>query len=875
MRSRRPLVLVLAFVLAGTAARAAEPIVIRGGTILPISRPPIERGVVVIGADGKIAGAGPAGTVPVPPGAREIDASGKFVMPGVIDTHSHMGVYPWAIARGNADGNEAVAPITPDVRAEDAVYLDDPAFEKARAGGVTTVLVIPGSSNLIGGEGIVLKLRPASTLEGMRFRGAPRQLKMAMGENPKRTYGSRNERPDTRMGNLAVLREAFRAAREYQARWDDYKASFKAGGVPALPRPDFDPKMETLGAVLAGEVRLQVHCYTKSDILALLRLADEFELKIASIHHALEAYKLASELARRGIGVSTWADWWGFKLEAWDGIPENAGICARAGCPVAIHSDSSDGVQRLWHEAAKCVGRGMTEAEALRAITLGPAEILGVAERVGSLEKGKDADIAIFSKHPFAVGTRVDMTIIDGEVVHDRVRADAEERARLERLRAPRPPPEVVAIRGARILPVGRLPIEDGTLVLRDGRIAKVGPAAAVAVPEGARVIEARGLTAIPGMIEGMSRVGLVEVDQDEARHEDDDARISTPHLRVTDGLNPESETVRVARMAGVTTAVIAPAEGALVSGLAAIVDLDGRTVSDMIVRDPFALCVNLGDEPIGRGRGKGEFGSRMGAIAALRDLLVEGKEYARRWERHRQELAVWERKRAEAAAVTVTAAGTSASTSASGEGREASELPPAPPERKLKLEALLPALEGKIPVVFRAHRETDMRAALAIADEFGLKPILNHATEAYRIAPLLAERKVPVVLGPVTTQPSHFETWNATFWNAALLAEAGVPFAIQTGSAHNLRKLPFEAGLATAYGLPEQAALRALTLGAAEALGIAGERGSLEEGKIANVVLLTGSPLEPRSAVKHVFIRGREVPLISRQTELRDRYGK
>jgi imidazolonepropionase-like amidohydrolase len=873
----RALAALIALVLAPAAQAAPEPpLAIRGGTVLPVSAPPIERGIVLVGSDGKIAAVG-GPDLPIPPGARVIEAAGKFVMPGIIDTHSHMGVYPWAIARGNADGNEATDPVTSDVRAEDAIYLDDPAFARARAGGVTTALVIPGSANLVGGEGRVLKLRPANTLAGMVFEGAPRQLKMAMGENPKRVYGSRGRRPETRMGSFAVLRESFRQAIEYHERRAEWERARVANrGVPPYPRPAYDPRLETLWDVVEGKVRLQVHCYTKTDILGLLRLADEFHLKIAAIHHALEAYKVAPELAARGIGVCTWADWWGFKMEAWDAIPENAALCAKAGCRVAIHSDSSDGVQRLWHDAAKCVATGMSEADALRAVTLSPASILGIDGRTGSLEAGKDADIAIFSRHPFDALARVEMTLIDGKVVYEAAKADAELEARLAKDRAA-PPAPIVAIRGARVVRVSAPPIDDGTIVLADGRIAAVGPSATTPVPAGAEVIEGKGLVAAPGLIDALSRVGLVEVEADESEHEDDEgSRLIVPHLRVTDGLNPESETVRVARIAGVTTAAIAPAEGDLVAGRAAVIDLAGRTVGDMVVRDPFAVCVNLGNEPIGRGRGRNEFGTRMGLMAALRETLVEAQEYRRRLARYEEERAAWERRAARIRARATAQGATLTATPAGAAPKQDDDepgLPPSPPDRKLKYEALIPVIEGREAVIVRAHRETDIRAALALADEFGLKIILNHATEAYRLADLLAKRGVPVILGPVTTQPDGFESWNAIYENAALLARAGVKFAIQTGSAHNARKIRFEAEIAATYGLPPDAALRAITLGAAEVLGIEKDYGSLDAGKVANLVLFDGDPLAPRSRVVKVFIRGREVPMESHQTELRDRF--
>ncbi|GIW70654.1 MAG: hypothetical protein KatS3mg102_0196 [Planctomycetota bacterium] len=642
--------LALAALLWPAAVRAAEAappfpasptsqadLALVGGTVLTVTRGTIERGTVLV-RGGRIAAVGRE--LPVPPGARTIDCTGRYLMPGIIDTHSHMGVYPWTIARGNADGNEATQPLTPHVRAADSIYLEDPAFERARAGGVTAVLVIPGSANLIGGEGVVLKLRPGGTLAAMRLEGAPRQLKMAMGENPKRVYGSRGEMPSTRMGNLAYLREAFARARTYRARWREFEQARAAAAARNEPlgllRPDYDAELELLAQVLEGELRLQVHCYTRSDILALLRLADEVGLEIAALHHAVEAYKVAPELARRGIGVCTWADWWGFKQEAWDAIPENAAICARAGVTVAIHSDSSAQVQKLYLEAAKTIAHGMSPEAALAAITIGPARILGIDDRVGSIEPGKDADLAVFSGHPFTAAARVELTLIDGEVVYDRAAAEAKGPP----LPPPLPEPAHVVIRGARVLPVAGAPIDNGVIEIAGGRIVAVGGPATPVSPQ-ARAIEARGRTVFPGLIDAFSHVGLVEVGSDPALRETDAiGGLMLPHLRVTDGLLPDSETVRVARAAGVTTCLLAPEEHNAIAGMAAVVDLLGGTVEDMVVLDPAALCLNLGTSPVAFGRERRELGTRMELVARLRAYLVEAEEYGARWERHARERA-------------------------------------------------------------------------------------------------------------------------------------------------------------------------------------------------------------------------------------------
>ncbi len=395
-------------------AEPFQPVAIVGATILPGTGETIRNGTLLIRA-GKVAALGVG--IGIPSNARIVYAVGRFVTPGFIDTHSHMGLWAWPSSNAHSDGNEMSHPITPHLKAEDAIHLEDPAFVRARAGGVTTVQIIPGSANLQGGQAAVLKLRPVNTLEAMKFKGAPRGIKMAFGENPKRVHSSRNRPPQTRMANSAVMRRAFLDAREYERKWVDYQRNAQQG--TPTPRPEKDPKMETLVDVLKGQVRVHVHCYRKDDLLAMLRIADDFGFKIASFQHGLEAYKVRHDLARRKVAVATWPDWWGFKMEAWDAIPENAALLAEAGVIVSLHSDSSDSIQRMYHEAAKAVRYGMDPHDALKAITIWPAMILGVDDRVGTLEVGKDADLVILKRHPFDVYTTVETTFIDGRIVSD------------------------------------------------------------------------------------------------------------------------------------------------------------------------------------------------------------------------------------------------------------------------------------------------------------------------------------------------------------------------------------------------------------------------------------------------------------------------
>jgi imidazolonepropionase-like amidohydrolase len=389
-------------------------LLVRGGTIITITGETIEDGSILI-RDGIIRRVDRE--VPEPADVRIYDATGKYIMPGIVDTHSHMGVYSWPEVEAHSDGNEATDPITPQVRVIDAINVQDPAFERARAGGVTTVQILTGSANLIAGQSAVLKMRPSFQIDDLLFEGAPPGMKMAFGENPKRVYGNRNQMPSTRMGNAYMMRKAFVDARNYMNKWEHYEAKKLKEDVSV---PEKDLQMEALADILRGKYRLHIHCYRAEGIINLIRIAEEFGLRIASFQHCLEGYKVAEEIAENDIGVATFSDWWGFKMEAWDAIPHNAYLMSRKGVRVAVHSDSGDLIQRLYHEAAKTVRYGQSEEEAFRSITLNPAWMLGLDDRIGSIEEGKEGDLAIFSGHPFSIYSRVDATVIDGVVVYER-----------------------------------------------------------------------------------------------------------------------------------------------------------------------------------------------------------------------------------------------------------------------------------------------------------------------------------------------------------------------------------------------------------------------------------------------------------------------
>lgn len=406
------LLVVLSAGLPGKAQQSPserDEVVIRNAYVMTVTHGNLKSGSVYI-KDGRIAAVGEA--IDAPASARVVDAGGKYLTPGIIDSHSH-------IALGD-DVNEATSPVTPQMMMIDAFDYQDKAIYRALAGGVTTSLLLHGSANMIGGQAVVIKHKYGASRDAMLFPGAPRSIKFASGENPKRVYGTRNELPSTRMGNFAVQRDAFVQAGDYMRAWDDYDAKVKRGDKDASP-PKRDLKLEALADVLRGRFLVQIHCYRADEFLTEIAIAKEFGYKIRAFHHALEAYKVAEKLAAENIGIATFADWWGYKQEAWDAIPWNAVMAMRKGVRVAIKSDSADFARRLNQEAAKTMRYGgATEGEALRMITLNAAWIIGVDDRVGSIEVGKDADLVLWDGYPLSSAAVPNKVLIDGDVYFDR-----------------------------------------------------------------------------------------------------------------------------------------------------------------------------------------------------------------------------------------------------------------------------------------------------------------------------------------------------------------------------------------------------------------------------------------------------------------------
>jgi len=372
----------------------------------------IDNGTVLL-TNGKVEAIGGA-DLPIPADIAVYDGTGKYLTPGIIDIHSHLGDYPSPSVPAHSDGNEATSPTTPEVWAEHSVWPQDPGFGRALTnGGVTTLQILPGSANLIGGRSVVLKNVPARTVQGMKFPGAPYGLKMACGENPKRVYGAKGRMPSTRMGNMAVDRQTWAKAAAYKKKLDDGKTV------------DRDLAMETLAGVLSGEIRVQNHCYRADEMAQVIDMSHEFGYKVAAFHHAVEAYKIADLLQREGICAALWADWWGFKMEAYDSVPENIPLVYKAGTCTIVHSDDANQIQRLNQEAAKGLAAGrrmgieISDEQAWTWLSYNPAKALGIEAKTGSLKPGKMADVVLWNGNPFSVYTRPEKVWVDGALLYD------------------------------------------------------------------------------------------------------------------------------------------------------------------------------------------------------------------------------------------------------------------------------------------------------------------------------------------------------------------------------------------------------------------------------------------------------------------------
>jgi imidazolonepropionase-like amidohydrolase len=814
-------------------------VLIRGATVLTVSHGTLANTDVLV-RGGKIAQIGKGLTADQ--GMAVVEAASMFVMPGIIDTHSH-----FAISGGV---NEFSLSVVPEVRVRDVINSEDVQIYRSLGGGVTTARLLHGSANVIGGQDAVIKLKYGQPASKLLIADAPRGVKFALGENVKRTDG---RFPNTRLGVQALLIRAFTEARAYRRAWDEYERA-KKNGRP-LPEPRRDLRLEALVDILRGDLKVHCHCYRADEILMLLRVADRFGFKIKSLQHVLEGYKIAPEIAAHGASCSTFSDWWAYKIEAYDAIPFNSALLQRAGAKVCIKSDSNELVRHLYQEAAKCIKYGgMSEADALKAITLYGAEQLGLEKRLGSIEVGKDADLAVFNGHPLNSYSRVEMTLVEGEVYFqraDKLRAEAVAAAGptpagKEFKAIPRNPRGNYVIWGATVhLPTGA-PTKDLVVVVRQGKISALIDVrkAKPMVPSDFTRIDAAGLHLYPGMIDAGTVLGLTELGSARETHDYAEGGDFQPDLRAGVAINPDSELIPVTRANGVTTVVTRPT-GSVIAGQSALINLAGWVPREMTLIDPLALHVEfprdfsrfMGADPNRIRRRFGRAISRRGRQEKVRRLK----------ELFRQALAYDEAR------------------------RQSSEKPENP-----RLEALVPYARGRRPVIVEAQRRSEILEALKLADELKIKVILSGAIDAWKVAGELKKRSVPVILGPVMTMPQEQEDpYDAPFACAARLHQAGVKFCIRSAGSSNTRNLPYEAAMAVSYGLPPEEGLRAVTLYPAEVLGVAGELGSIAAGKRANLVLADGDILQASTQVRAVFIDGRPLAPESKQTRLYERYAE
>ncbi len=812
-----------------------------------------------------------------PENTKIIDATGMTMTPGLIDVHSHMGVYPSPGVDAHQDGNEMGRFITAEVSAEHAFWPQDPDLWRALDGGITTIQVLPGSGNLIGGRSFTAKLIPQLSAREMKFEGAPQGLKMACGENPKRSY--RDKGLMTRMGNMAQYRKAFQEALEYKREWAEYRN--KKNKNPKIPKRNF--VSETLMQVMDGQILIHFHCYRADDISAILDLAQEFGFKIHTIHHGLEAYKVAERLAKEDVGVATWADWWGFKAEAYDGIPYNMALIEKSGGKAIIHSDSANEIRFLNIEAAKALisaqklGLDFSEEQALAWVTKNAAWSLGVSDKIGTIEEGKMADLVLWDGHPFSIATKTNMVFINGQLMLDRrnkiiPQSDFEVgfetsvfndgRDFLDSSEDPSNSPveEQASATGENLfslpesLTADQLTIKnpenlkngliientkafiDGSwqdqqsVVLKNEKILAVNPKSDL-YSDFAR-LDAQGHWLSPGLIETSSQLGLFEISLD-SRAQDifSSSPRPTPSYQAIDALNPQNIRIPIHREEGVTT-VISSLDGDIAAGMGVVFDLDSK--------NPDARSSALFGSLEKKGWGQGPKKTRSALWAQLRTLTSETAYYLKNQK-----------------------AFLSGNTH-----RFTFELS--------ELKAFSSVLKGEVPWVIEAHRADDLKKIIALqkklkSEGHKLRIIIRGGSDSWMVADELKANGIAVMVIPTDQTPTDFNKVHARFDLATVLNNKGVDLVISASDSNGGARLRQEAGVAHRYGLNPNEALLAITKTPARLFNL--DSGEISINKKANLILWNGSPLEPTSRVEKLWIKGKEMSLDHRQKVLAIKY--
>ena len=802
-------------------------VLVRGATVITGTGETLAETDILV-REGKIAEIGAGLTADE--GMQVLDVAGWFVMPGMIDTHSHI------MIEGGV--NESSQSIVPEVTIRDVVRSSDVSEYRALAGGVTTARLLHGSANVIGGQDAVVKLKYGRPAHEQILFDAPQGVKFALGENVK----ARTDRfPNTRMGVEATLKRAFFEALDYRRRWQAYDLALKqdaADTPPPIP-PRRDLRLECLAAIIDREAFIHCHCYRADEILMLLRTTEELGIRVQSLQHVLEGYKIAPEILAHGASCSTFADWWAYKIEAYDATPYNTTLLNRAGVNTVVKSDNAELIRHMNLEAAKSLRYGnMPFEDAVRLVTLNSARELSLDDRIGSIEVGKDADLAIFNGHPFSPYSRCEWTIIEGEVWFQRA-AQPTAMSEAAQQRSASPPafelastevrqrtlelPVAVnglyALSGARIIPVDAPIIESGVVIVSDGKIEAIG--ADVPIPDDAAVIDLAGFEVYPGLIDAGTTLGITEISQIAVTRDSRESGQFQPDLRAGTAVNVDSALIPVARTGGITTAFVRP-DGGTIGGQYSMLQTAGWTSEEMVLDYQAGLSL---DWPGNEER-----------VEELKEFLATARLYDRiqsQPEEQRPDVI-----------------------------------------QDPRYEAMRPYLNGEKRVFIEADSRKAIVEAILFAEEQELKIVITGGTDAWKVADELKEREIPVIVGPTMRSPiAAWDPFDATYANPGRLYEAGVQFCIRSDNASNSRNASFEAAIAVAYGLPEEEALKAVTLNAAGLLGIDDRLGSITPGKVANLVITDGSPLQPTTQIKGVFVAGRPFAPESRQTRFYERY--
>lgn len=865
-----------------------ESILIKGARLILVSSPSIEKGWIHI-VDGNIKDLG-AGEPPQLKVDRVINAKGKIVSPGVIDTHSHMGVYPHPGVKAHSDGNEKVGPNSADVWAENSFWPQDPALWRALSSGVTTIQVLPGSANLFGGRSFTAKMRPRISAREMRFVGAPQGLKMACGENPKRVYGEKGG-PATRMGNVAGYHRAYQEAFEYHQAWKKYQRDIEhwnekvskiskegnkeakeaalkeVGDAPEPPKKD--AKLETLRKVIKGEILVHIHCYRADEMSLMLDLAKKFGFNIRSFHHAIEGYKIAKKLAEHKTGISTWADWWGFKMEAYDATSANAAITEKYGVKTIIHSDSAEDIRHLNHEVAKVLSAGknlgikISEEKAMAWITLNAAWALGIDDKVGSLEKGKHADIVIWDRHPLSIYAKPDQVIIDGFVTFDREKEivptsdfeignrklglgtrdnkapegvdilellDKEHSTSKEKIN------DSFLIKNVSVLNSNGKRLEGQDVLVSRGRIRRV--AKSISAPKNTPLIDGKEKILTPGLFEAVSYLGLMEVGAvSSTTNIYEEGTAISPSLESHYSFNSQTSRIPIERSQGILYTMTMPS-GGILSGQGFFFKLSDRPSSDLIKNGAMFGSVDV--------RQKGAFGNNYSRLWQTLRLFVDEALF------YQGNKASFNKRRL----------------------------------RDLKfdereLAAFRPVLQGKQPLVVSANSYDEIRHLIDFVKDMRkrkmpIKVVLFGGTESWMLAKSLTSLKIPVVLNATNQTVHSFSHMQNRDDLAVSLTEQGVQVAL---TAHEYftypRRIRQSAGMAVANGLEYSKAIQAITINPAKIYGLENQYDLLRPKQRATFILWNADPLEPLANVERIWVEGKEVSLDNRQRMLARKYLK